>query len=145
MPASYSPNKTLIELHVPDFGPVKNYYTNLGFEIVWERRPDCFKGYLVLRLAGNVICFWAGNDKVYEHPTFKKYSPATPRGNGVEIIIMIDNIEGYYEKMRSVANVVEPLVRQPWGAQDFRTLDPYGYYLRFTELYNTLDPRYAIK
>ncbi len=113
MSASYTLSHTLIELHVPDFGPVKNYYTKLGFEIVWERKPEGFKGYLVLRLAGNVICFWAGNDKVYEHPTFKKYSPATPRGNGVEIIIMVENIARYYEKVRSVANVVEPLMKQP--------------------------------
>ena len=30
----------LIELHVPDFKPVKDFYSQLGFEIVWEREPE---------------------------------------------------------------------------------------------------------
>lgn len=53
------PAKNIIqlELHVPDFNLVKNYYGKLGFETVWERLPEDAKGYLVLRKDGNTLCF----------------------------------------------------------------------------------------
>lgn len=61
-------NNTLIELHVPDFEKVKEYYRKLGFEIVWERESEGFKGYLILKMGSNILCFWAGNEQVYEQP-----------------------------------------------------------------------------
>ena len=50
-------NNTLLEIHVPDFKKVKDYYGKLGFEIVWERPPEGFKGYLVLRMGGECSLF----------------------------------------------------------------------------------------
>jgi lactoylglutathione lyase len=138
-------NYTLIELHVPDFEKVKEYYQRLGFEIVWEREPEGFKGYLILKMGNNILCFWAGNEQVYEQPFFSKFPKDTPRGYGVELVIMVDDIEVYYEKVKSHANVVEELTTQPWGLKDFRTEDPYGYYLRFTSLHNILDKVNAVK
>jgi hypothetical protein len=48
-------NNTLVELHVPDFQQVKDYYIPLGFEIVWERPPEGFKGYLVMKMENNIL------------------------------------------------------------------------------------------
>ena len=58
-------NNVLVELHVPDFGKVKDYYGRLGFEVIWERKPEGKKGYLVLKMQDNILCFWAGNEHVY--------------------------------------------------------------------------------
>src|SRR3989344_1277286 len=132
-------NNVLLELHVPDFEKVKEYYQKLGFEIIWERQPEGFKGYLILKMGDNILCFWAGNEHVYEQPFFSKFSTETQRGYGVEIVIMVENIEAYYKKVKDYANVVEELVTQPWGLKDFRTEDPFGYYLRFTSYHNILD------
>lgn len=137
-------NRLQLELHVPDFGPAKDYYGKLGFRVVWERKPEREKGYLVMEMAGNTICFWPGTDSVYEQSYFKKFSKDTPRGYGVELVIMIDDIEAYYKKVKDSANVVEPLKLQPWGSKDFRCTDPFGYYLRFSEHHNILDPNNAI-
>lgn len=41
-------NSLQLELHVPDFEKVKEFYELLGFWVVWERKPDDFKGYLIL-------------------------------------------------------------------------------------------------
>lgn len=127
-----------VELHVPDFGKAKTYYQSLGFQIVWERKSEEFKGYLVMQLEENFLCFWAGNENVYKHSYFKKFSKDTKRGYGVEIVFMIKDIEAYYNNVKDIAHVVEPLVMKPWGNKDFRCEDPFGYYLRFTEFYNTL-------
>lgn len=137
-------NNVLLELHVPDFEIIKDYYKKLDFEIVWERKPEGFKGYLILKMNDNILCFWAGNEDVYEQPFFKKFPKDTPRGYGVEIVIMVSDIESYYEKVKDFANVVEELVKQPWGLKDFRTQDPCGYYLRFTSIHNILDNGNAV-
>jgi len=137
-------NNTLVELHVPDFGVVKDFYSKLGFRIVWERKPEDYKGYLVMEGGGNILCFYCGNEKVYDNLYFKKFPKETKKGYGVEIVIMIKDIEDFYKKVKEFANVTEKLIIQPWGLKDFRIEDPFGYYLRFTEPHDILDKDNAI-
>lgn len=135
----------VLELHVPDFEKVKEFYGKLGFRIVWERKPEGMKGYLVMKKNSNILCFWAGNEEIYNHPYFKQFSKQTKRGYGVEIVIFVKNIEKYYEKVKKFAKVVEELTTQPWGDKDFRIEDPFGFYLRFSSPYNTLYAEKAVK
>ena len=137
-------NKLQLELHVDDFEPIKDYYSKLGFNIIWERKPEGFKGYLVLDIQGNTLCFWGGNKSVYDQPHFSQFPDSTPRGYGVEAVIMINNIKDYYEKVSKIANVVEPLIKQPWGLWDFKAVDPAGYYLRFTSNHDIHDKSNAV-
>jgi lactoylglutathione lyase len=136
---------TFVELHVPDFPTVKDFYSKLGYKVVWEREPDEFKGYIVMKMGGSILCFWAGNEYVYKHPYFKRFPEDTKRGYEVEIVVFVKNIESYYKKVQKFANVVEKLILQPWGDKDFRVEDPFGFYLRFSEPYNTLFSEKAIK
>lgn len=53
---------------------------------------------------------------------------------------MIDDIEDFYKRAKKFATVVEELKRQPWGLKDFRIEDPFGFYIRFTEPHDILDP-----
>lgn len=138
-------NKLLLELHVDDFEPIKQYYTALGFEIAWEKEPEDSKGYLVMQLENNILCFWAGNEKVYKQTYFKRFPKETPRGYGVEIVIQVNDLHGFYEQHKEILNVVEPLVLRPWGLEDFRATDPAGFYLRFTTEHDILDPSNAIQ
>ncbi len=138
-------NYLQLELHVPDFEPVKEYYGKLGFKIVWEREPEADKGYLVLKMDNTILCFWSGTDSVYDQTYFKRFPKDTARGYGVEIVIMVDDIDSYYQQVKDVANVVEPLVLRPWGSKDFRTADPFGYYLRITTKHNILDNSNAVE
>ena len=55
-------NDTVIELHVPDFEKVKEFYGKLGFRVVWERKPEARKGYLVMKRGNGILCFWPGNE-----------------------------------------------------------------------------------
>lgn len=139
-----SKNTIQIELHVDDFEPIKQYYSELGFRVAWERSPEEAKGYLVFTMNGNTICFWGGNNAVYDQPHFKQFPKNTVRGYGVEIVVIVEDIEAYYDRVKDRANVVEPLVMQPWGLKDFRTTDPSGYYLRFTSDHDILDPSNAV-
>lgn len=138
-------NNVLLELHVPDFKKVKDYYGKLGFKVVWERKPEGLKGYLILKMDKNILCFWSGNKYVYDNPYFKRFPKTTKRGYGVEIVIMVDDIESYYAKVKDFANVVEELVLQPWGLKDFRIEDPFGYYLRITSKHNIFDDKNSVE
>ena len=137
-------NDISIELHVPDFAKVKEFYGKLGFEVVWERKPEAKKGYLVMKRGNSVLCFWPGTEQVWDQPYFKQFPKTTKRGYAVEIVINIENIEQFYKEVKTFADVVEELKTQPWGLKDFRVEDPFGFYLRFTEPHNILDPNNAV-
>ena len=94
---------------------------------------------------GNILCFWGGNENIYEQDYFKGFPKDTPRGYGVEIVIEVKDIKKFYEDFRDKANVVESLEKRPWGLYDFRAVDPAGYYLRFTSEHDILDPSNAVK
>lgn len=140
-----SQNDILLELHVPDFEIAKDFYSKLGFGVVWERKPEAEKGYLVLKRGNNILCFWPGNEKVYEQSYFKQFPANTKRGYGIEIVIMVEEIELFYANTKKFVKVVEELKVKPWGLKDFRIEDPFGYYLRFTEPHNILDDSNAVK
>ena len=93
----------------------------------------------------NILTFWGGNEEIYRQPYFKQFPKETPRGYGVEIILMVDNIESYYRQVKDSVEVFEELTLWPWGLKDFRIKDPFGFYLRITEKHDITDPRYAVK
>lgn len=139
-------NNTIVELHVPDFDKVKEFYGKLGFEVVWERKAEGRKGYLVINRGGHILCFWPGTEEVWNQSYFKNFPRNLKRGYGVELVFFVDeDIDEFYKKVKEFAKIVDPLEKQPWGIKDFRIEDPFGYYLRFTESYDTLDPKFAIK
>lgn len=138
-------SSVLVELHVPDFGKVKDFYGKLGFEVVWERPPEGFKGYLVMKLEDNILCFWAGNEHIYEQEYFSQFSKDSKRGYGVELVLMVNDIEAYYKKVKDKVKIFEELQLRPWGLKDFRLEDPFSYYLRITSKHNIFDNKYAVK
>ena len=58
---------------------------------------------------------------------------ALARGVGVELVLETSDIDQFHARMQQAgATIHEPLKEQPWGARDFRMLDPDGYYWRIT-------------
>lgn len=122
----------LIELHVPDFEKTTAFYRRLGF---MQIRAD--DSYRVLAKDNNVLSFYGGNDKVFQHKYFSNYQEQK-RGVGVEIIIFEKFIDLLYLEFANDSALVEELRKRPWGGgvRDFRLMDPWGYYLRITEPYD---------
>lgn len=140
-------NSLQLELHVPDFEKVKGFYELLGFWVVWERKPDDFKGYLIImNETQTILNFWCGNEMVSEQPYFKRFPRDTKRGYGVEIIITTTKDLKKLQEVLSVheVNIVEELTIQPWGLYDFRVEDPFGYYLRITTPHDIRNPNNAV-
>jgi len=129
-----------VELHVPSFGPVKAFYGRLGFTVAREETAEGGEGYLVLQRGPNVLRFWPGSDAIDRHEHFGSFPRSTRRGYGVEIVIVVEDIDAMYAAARGFARIVSPLRERAWGLRDFRTVDPFGYYLRITELHDPLAP-----
>lgn len=133
----------IIEMHVPDFNIVKDFYGKLGFKKVWEYPPKERSGYLVMRRQQSILAFFCGNKEVYNHSFFKRFPKTTRRGYGMEICIYISDqdIKTYYtdlKKRLQKKHIVSQLDMRPWGSRDFRMVDPFGYYLCIREPKNIL-------
>lgn len=139
-----APNKIQLELHVPDFDTAKEFYGKLGFKIVWIRQKGDAGDYMVMDCGGTLINFWPGNKHVLEQSYFKRFPSDTKRGYGVEIVYTVDNLPAYFDVVQGFANIVEPLKMQPWGRQDFRFEDPFGFYIRVTEPHDIRDSSEAV-
>ncbi|MBI4137009.1 hypothetical protein HY469_03010 [Candidatus Roizmanbacteria bacterium] len=136
---------TIIELHVPNFDSIKDFYGKLGFQKVWEYEPRGQSGYLVMKRKDSILAFFCGNEEVYNHSFFKRFPHMTPRGYGVEICIYISDppIEVYYDEVvKQIGRefISTPLEKKPWGRKDFRIVDPFGFYICIRESDNILLP-----
>ena len=118
-----------IELHVKDFEPVKKFYTNIGFEVIFDSPGN----YLVLRKGKAILNFWGDGKRYPKQPYFRNYPENSKKGFDVEIIIPIEDIEDYYLKIKDKVKIIEELKDRRWRAKDFRIEDLNGFYIRFTE------------
>jgi uncharacterized glyoxalase superfamily protein PhnB len=65
------------------------------------------------------------------HPL--KASDSRQRGLGVEIVLDVEDINDIYNKVVAKGyHIQTKLSKRSWGLEDFRLLDPDGYYLRIT-------------
>lgn len=109
-----------------------------------EHIPTADKaGYLVMKmtteLGETIINFYGGNDLVYNQSYFKNFPKDTKRGYAVSLTIPVANINDFYNKIAPTlqANILQPVTAKEDGEmkwRDFRMEDPFGFYLRFTEL-----------
>jgi len=137
-------NNMILELHVPDFQPARDFYGKFEFEeLTYDPTSGGGSdlGYLVLirrdRIGDTMLNFYGDKEKVTQHAHFKDFPPDTPRGYAVEVTVPVSNVQDLWEKVFSELDkkiISQPLIMKRWGKQDFRVIDPYGFYVRFTEL-----------
>ncbi|MEK7170934.1 MAG: hypothetical protein AAB774_01340 [Patescibacteria group bacterium] len=143
MPKIPIKNNLIIELHVPEFAPVQDFYSKLGFEIISEDVKGEYPGYMVMQrrdpLGNTMINFYGDDERVYEQSYFKQFDKKTTRGYAVSLTIPVEDIHTFYQKASKdlSENIVQELIEKKDGKRtwhDFRMTDPYGFYVRFTEL-----------
>ena len=122
-----------LELFVSDLGTSVAFYTEvLGFHVT---RAD--PGYVSVRHGSVVLGLGpvAKLPETGEGPGFTRRRLRADRGGGVEIVLEVDDLQeltALYRNCQARGVVAEALRDQPWGLQDFRVVDPDGYYLRVT-------------
>lgn len=137
-------NNLVIEIHIPDFAPSREFYSKLGFRVIDEdKKGEKYPGYLVMQMddpyGSTILNFYGDDERVYNQSYFKQFPRDTMRGYAIEMTVPITDIEAFYARAQKEVpeNIVKELQEsrdenRVW--RDFRMADPYGYYLRFTEL-----------
>lgn len=139
-------NNLVVELHVSSFEKARAFYSLFGFE---ELSYDSTSGggstlgYLVLKrvdpLGQTLLNFYGDKEEVTQHAHFKNFPHTTPRGYAVEITIPVSDVEDLWNSVKDKippSQIAQPLLLKRWGKKDFRVLDPFDFYVRFTELVN---------
>lgn len=123
-------NSLIPELSVTDIEKSKEFYLNLGFKIMYERKEDKF---CFLYLEDNQIMIEEINNNwnVGE----MKY----PFGNGINISMTVSDIDSFYERIISKRIVLFRKIKTSkyrvddiiYEDKEFLLQDPDGYLLRF--------------
>lgn len=143
MPINNIVNNLTLELHIPDFKPARKFYALFGFK---EQMYDPTSGggsdlgYMVLRrddtIGNTMLNFYGDKDEVNQHAYFVEFPADSPRGYEVEINIPVSDVDALWDEVRAKLDkkvISQPLITKRWGKKDFRVIDPFGYYVRFTE------------
>ncbi|KGP90628.1 lactoylglutathione lyase [Pontibacillus chungwhensis BH030062] len=121
-----------MEYYVKDIEASLEFYENLvGLELYGRNERaarfnyDCFS----LLLTSEQIL----NKKEKERTYFDQNGMAQGKGNGAEMIIVVDRLEVVYERFLHVDYpVVVGIQTYPWGMRGFKVADPDGNLIRIT-------------
>ena len=119
-----------VEFFVADLGASIDFYSRvLGFQVS-EQQAD---GYTAMQNGPVMVALNDHAQLPQDHPV---HIAAQDRpGRGVEFVFYTDDLPALYAQVQEqgwpIASALEP---RPWGVDDFRILDPDGYYLRISAL-----------
>ena len=136
-------NNLVVELHIPDFEGARAFYAYFGFhQLIYDPTSGggSTLGYMVLEredvVGRTLLNFYGDKKEVSGHAHFENFSPETPRGYAVEITIPVSNVENLWNSVKDKlkpSQISQPLLLKRWNKYDFRVVDPFGFYVRFTE------------
>ncbi|WDR04709.1 DUF1003 domain-containing protein [Devosia rhodophyticola] len=117
-----------LELFVDDLAASRRFYTDvLGFSAL----PGQAEPYMAMRRDGAIVALNDRNNLPADHPV--QINPGGLLGKGIEIVLELEDIEAAYRAVvASGWPISGPLQAQSWGLNDFRVVDPDGYYLRLS-------------
>ena len=130
-------NTSWTEICVSDFEQSILWFENvLGFRV--EARDgneyaEMSRGETSIQLAADNAPYWES-----ERP---RLLPPGQRGSGVEIILLVENVEALYRQAQQAqADIVRELADYPWHLRQFWVRHPDGYLLRPAEKILSVNP-----
>ena len=117
-----------LELFVDDLPAARDFYTRvLGF-IAGAAHGD---GYIPLQRGTARLALNARAALPADHPI--QAAPGERLGRGMELVLEVEDVAAAYAQVQAAGwPLAAPLARRPWGLDDFRVVDPAGYYVRVT-------------
>src|SRR5438270_3456743 len=126
-----------VELCVSNFEQSIQWFENvLGFRVVArdeDEYVELSRGETSIQLATDKSPYWASERS--------RLLPPGQRGSGVEIILLVDNVEAVYRQaMQARADIVRPLADYPWHMRQFWVRHPDGYLIRPAQKILSVNP-----
>ena len=125
-------NTLLPELSVSDINASKEFYTLLGFVVMYERKASNFA--FIQREESQIMLQQGGAEWFIKKPEY-------PFGNGINFQIEIKGVKQLYEKVKDKVKIFKPLFIDTYKCDkvsyteiQFIVADPDGYLLRFSEV-----------
>jgi len=131
-------NKTSwVELCVSDFEQSIAWFERvLGFRVVARdanEYAELARGETSLQLAADDAPYWK--------PERPHLLPPGQRGSGVEIVLLVDNVDAvYHQAQQAGADIVRPLADYPWHMRQFWVRHPDGYLIRPAQRILSVNP-----
>src|SRR3989440_50787 len=116
-----------VELCVSDFEQSITWFEHvLSFRVVAREAneyAELSRGETSLQLAADDAPYWK--------PERPRLLPPGQRGSGVEVILLVDNVDAvYHQAQQARADIVRPLADYPWHMRQFWVRHPDGYLIR---------------
>src|SRR5713226_3860575 len=131
-------NKTSwVEICVSDFEQSITWFENvLGFRVIareGNEYAELSRGETSIQLATDQALYW--------EPERQHLLPSGQRGSGVEIVLLVDNVDAvYHQAEQAHAEIVRPLADQPWHMRQFWVRHPDGYLIRPAQRLLSVNP-----
>jgi catechol 2,3-dioxygenase-like lactoylglutathione lyase family enzyme len=126
-----------VELCVSDFEQSITWFEHvLGFRVVAREANE----YAELS-GGETSLQLAADDAPYWKPERPRLLPPGQRGSGVEIVLLVDNVDAVYRQAQQArADIVRPLADYPWHMRQFWVRHPDGYLIRPAQRILSVNP-----
>ncbi len=116
-----------VEICVSDFEQSIQWFEKvLGFRVSArdaDEYAELISGDTSIQLAADDAPYWEGERS--------RLLPPGQRGSGVEIVLVVDNVEAVYQQAQQAkADIVRPLTEYPWHMRQFWVRHPDGYLIR---------------
>jgi len=116
-----------VEICVSDFAQSIAWFENvLGFRVVARDSNDyaeLSRGETTIQLAADDAPYWS-SERAH-------FLPPGQRGSGVEIVLLVDNIDAVYQQAQQAqADIARPIADYPWHMRQFWLRHPDGYLIR---------------
>jgi len=126
-----------VEICVSNFEQSITWFENvLGFRIAardGDEYAELQQGETSIQLAADQSPYWQS-----ERP---RLSPPGQRGSGVEIALLVDNIDAVYRRAQQArADIVRPIADYPWHMRQFWVRHPDGYLIRPAQRILSVNP-----
>jgi catechol 2,3-dioxygenase-like lactoylglutathione lyase family enzyme len=126
-----------VEICVSDFEQSVNWFEKvLGFRVVareGNEYAELSRGETHIQLASDEASYW--------EPERSRLFPPGQRGSGVEIALLVDNVDAVYRQaQQNRADIVRPLADYPWHMRQFWVRHPDGYLIRPAQRLLSVNP-----
>ena len=118
-----------VELFVPDVAQAVRFYTEaLGFHLHRTDPEGSDSPEFALTSLGSAVFMFMKET----HYTGGREHLAADRGEGVDIRIVVDDVDAFYTRTREAGMLLLHVIGdREYGLRDFIVRDPFGFRLRF--------------